>query len=99
MPVNVKRGLLSQMHRYTINHKATLAISRADINLLTAPACTFSRLKNARPVYMPAKCIFDGSITTLLSILRILVEVLSCAHAKRGKSLDDFKSGTSVGCF
>ena len=51
------------------------------------------------PAYMPAKCIFDGSITTPLSILRILVEVLSCAHAKRGKSLDDFKSGTSVGCF
>ena len=70
------------MHRYTINHKATLAISRADISPLATPARTFSRLKKM-PAYAPAKCIFDGSITTLLSMLWILVEVLSCVHAKR----------------
>ena len=32
--------------------------------------------------YMPANSIDDGRITDLLSILCILIEVLSCAHAK-----------------
>ena len=48
---------------------------------------------------MPANNIFDGPITNLLSILCILVEVLSRAHANRGKSLNDFKFGTSIGHF
>ena len=47
----------------------------------------------------PAYSIFDGPETNLLSVLCILVEVLSCAQTKRGKSLNDFKFGTSVGCF
>ena len=32
-------------------------------------------------------------------ILSVLVEVLSRAHVKREKSLNDFKFGTSIGCF
>ena len=48
---------------------------------------------------MPANSIFDGPITNLLSILWILVEVLSRAHAKRGNSHNDFNSGTSIGHF
>ena len=32
-------------------------------------------------------------ITNLLSVLCIFVAVLSPAHVKRGKSLDDFKTG------
>ena len=43
---------------------------------------------------MPGNRMFDGPVTTLLSILCILVEVLSCAHAKMGNSLNDF--GTSI---
>ena len=41
--------------------------------------------------YTPANSIFDGSITNLLSVLSILIKVLLGAHAKRGKSLNDFK--------
>ena len=50
-------------------------------------------------MYMPANSIFDGPITNLLSVLCILVEILSCAHVKRGKSCNDFKFGTSIGSF
>ena len=49
--------------------------------------------------YTPANSIFDGPVTTLLSLLCVLVEVLSRAHAKREKSLHDFKFGLSVGRF
>ena len=49
--------------------------------------------------YKLANSIFDGPITTLVSILCILVEVRSHAHANRGKSLNDVKFGTSVGRF
>ena len=48
---------------------------------------------------MPENSIFDGPITNLLLILYILIETISCAHAKGGKSLNDFKFGTFVGCF
>ena len=49
--------------------------------------------------YTPANSIFDGPITSLLSVLCILVEVLSRGHAKRGKSLNDFKFSTSISRF
>ena len=49
--------------------------------------------------YTLANSIFDGPITTLLSILCILVEVLSRAHAKKGKCRNDFKFGTFIGRF
>ena len=49
--------------------------------------------------YTPANSIFDRPITNLLSILCILAEVLSRAQAKRGKSLNHFKRGTSIGRF
>ena len=49
--------------------------------------------------YTPANSLFDGPVTNLLSILCILVEVLSRVHAKSGKSLNDFKFGTSTGRF
>ena len=48
---------------------------------------------------MPANSVFDGPVTNLLSILCILAEVLSRAHAKRGNSRNDFYSGTSIGHF
>ena len=48
---------------------------------------------------MPATSIFDGPITNLLSILCILIEIVSRARAKGGKSLNDFKFGTIVGRF
>ena len=57
---------------------------------------------------MPENSIFDGPVTSLLSILCILLEVLSLAHAKVcvgggslhvGGSLHDFKFSTFVGHF
>ena len=32
----------------------------------------------------PENSIFDGPITSLLSMLRILIEILSCAHERGG---------------
>ena len=50
--------------------------------------------------YTPAKSIlFDGTATNLLSILCILIEVLSCVHAKGEKGINDFKFGTCFGHF
>ena len=49
--------------------------------------------------YTHANSRFDGPITNLLLILSILVEVLLRVHAKRGKSLNDFKFGTAIGRF
>ena len=55
---------------------------------------------------MPENSISDGPITNLLSVLCILLEVLSLAHAKVcvggwgwGGSLHDFKFSTFVGHF
>ena len=48
---------------------------------------------------MPADSVFDGPVTSLLSTLCILIEILSPAHAKGEKSLNDFKFGTFTGCF
>ena len=50
-------------------------------------------------IYTPANSVFDGPMTNLLSILRILTEVLSHAHAKRGKGLINFKFGTFIDRF
>ena len=49
--------------------------------------------------YTPADSIFDAPITNLPSVLCILIEILSPAHAKGEKSLNDFKFGTSTGHF
>ena len=49
--------------------------------------------------YTTANSIFDCPIINLLSNLYILIKVLSGAHAKREKSLNDFKFGNSVGPF
>ena len=49
--------------------------------------------------YTPADSISDGPVTNLFSILYILVEVLSRAHVKSGKTLNDYKFGTSIGRF
>ena len=43
---------------------------------------------------MPADSIFDDPITNLLSTLCSLTEIISSAHAKGGKSRNDFKLGT-----
>ena len=49
--------------------------------------------------YTPAASIFDGAITNLLSILYILTEILSHAHAVEDKSMNDFKFDTFIGYF
>ena len=50
--------------------------------------------------YTPVNSIVDGSVTTLLSLLCILTEVLSRAHAKgQTKSPNDFRFGTPTGRF
>ena len=49
--------------------------------------------------YTPANSIFDGPLATLLSVLCILMEVLSLAHAKGKKVLNDFKFGIFVDRF
>ena len=49
--------------------------------------------------YTPANNIFDDLITNLLSILCILIEIFSPAHAKGGwggGGLNDFIFGTSI---
>ena len=46
-----------------------------------------------------ANSIFDGTTTSLHSILRILIEILLCAHVKGKKGFNDFKFGTFSGCF
>ena len=48
---------------------------------------------------MPANSIFDCPVTTLLSILCSLREVLSRAHVKGGIGLNNFKFGTFIGRF
>ena len=48
----------------------------------------------------PANSLFDGPVTTLISVPCILVDVLSRAHTKKGGgSLNDLKSAISVGRF
>ena len=49
--------------------------------------------------YTHTNSIFDGPNTSLLSILCTVIGVLSGAHAKRKKDLNDFQFGTSVGHF
>ena len=49
--------------------------------------------------YKPDSSISDGPMTNLLSILCILIEALSRAHAKWGHSLNDFKFGTHFSRF
>ena len=48
---------------------------------------------------MPANSVFDGPITNLLSVLCIVAEILSRAHAKWEESVNDFKFGTFIGRF
>ena len=47
--------------------------------------------------HTPGNSVFDGPITNIISILCILIEILTRAHAKRGQSLNDFKFGTFIG--
>ena len=53
--------------------------------------------------YTPANSAFDGLITNLLSLLCILVEVISRAHAigwgVGGGCLNGFRFGTFIGRF
>ena len=49
--------------------------------------------------YTHADSRFDGPITKLLSVLHILIEILSRAHAEGGKGLNDFRFGTFIGSF
>ena len=43
--------------------------------------------------YTPANGIFDGPVISLLSMPRVLIEILSRAHAKRKKVLNGFTVG------
>ena len=49
--------------------------------------------------YTAENSIFDSPVTNLLSVIRILIEIISRAHAKGGESLRGFKFGTFVGRF
>ena len=58
-----------------------------ELNLFTAPACKISGLKSA-PIHAYKQYILsDGPITSLLSVLCTLTEVLSRARAKMRKGL------------
>ena len=46
-----------------------------------------------------ADSLFDGPITSLLSTLCVLTEILSHGHAVEDKSMNDFKFDTFIGCF
>ena len=71
------------------------------------PKCTFQLTPSLpKPVkfpvwkvhiYTPENNTFDGPITNLLSILWILIDVLSRAHAKGPQKLNHFKFGTFIG--
>ena len=67
------------------------------LNPLPAPARKFSGLKSAH--IHACKQPIGWPVTTLLSVLCVLVEVLSRARAKSGESLNGFKFGTSVSRF
>ena len=62
-----------------------------------APACKLSGLKNAH--IHACKQYIWWSYTNLLSELCILIEILSPAHAKAAKSLNNFKFGLFIGRF
>ena len=49
--------------------------------------------------YTLANSIFDGPVRNLLSVLRVLIEILSLPRAKGNKGLNDFKFGTFIGRF
>ena len=49
--------------------------------------------------YTPVNSIFDGPTATLLSILYILIDILSCTPPKGKKGLSDFTFGTFIGRF
>ena len=50
------------------------------------------------PTYTPENSIFDGPIANLPSVVCILIETISRARAKGGKSLSGLKFATFVGC-
>ena len=64
------------------------------LNPFTAPAC-----KVSGHTYTPAHSVSDGTTTNLLSILCSLIKIVSCAHAKGQKKLNDFKFGTFISRF
>ena len=68
------------------------------VNPFTSPACEMSGLKYAH-IHTCANSISEGRITSLLSVLCILIEVLSLAQAKGKKVLNDFKFGIFTGHF
>ena len=49
--------------------------------------------------YASSNSIFDGPVTNVLSVLCILIEILSRAHAKGQKSRNDFRRGAPFGRF
>ena len=48
---------------------------------------------------MAADSTFDGPITNLLSVLRLLIGIFLGAHAKGVQSLNDFRFGIFIGHF
>ena len=69
------------------------------VNPFTDSACKISRLKSAHIHPCKQYQLFDGPIKNLLSILRVLIEILSRALAKGNKGLHDFKFETFIGRF
>ena len=67
------------------------------VNPFTAQASKLSRRERAH--IHPCNSIYGGPVTHFLSMLCILVEVLSAAHSKGEKSLNDFKFDTFIGRF
>ena len=67
-------------------------VDNARFNSFTAPACKISGLKTANSI-------FDGTTTSLHSILCTLIEILLCAHVKGKIGFNNFKFGTFNGRF
>ena len=77
-------------------------ICHCNINPFTAPACKISGLKNAN-THACEQYIFMGPVTNPLSVMCILIDFPSRAHAKGEKALvisslalllDDFRGTT-----
>ena len=68
------------------------------INPFTAPACQLYRLKSA-DIHACKTVYLMSPVTNILSISCVLIEVLSCAHAKEAKKPEWFQIWHFTGCF
>ena len=75
---------------YSLKSYCFSVFSLRVVNPFTAPACTFSGYKSAH-IHACKQYVFSGPIINPLPVLCISIEVLSRAHAERGKRLNDFR--------